>query len=219
MIFDESVPETDRNRIHQALDDIEHHGDRFHKRVSRFIRSSDLNVYLGTAKNVGGSGSVRLADQWGARRAVGSGGLAMFDAAAYVRLNIARETIDTGGQRGIEGTFVHEGKHAMDFAMMLATFSSAAEEKIFNPTAFQRELSAHLTSAFYLRLRGGEYAEEGIGLGLLEVRQGELSVSTSGIRKRLAQNYGLTPETPGRTLDTASFPRIRPAGKRWFGLF
>jgi hypothetical protein len=219
MIFDESVPDADRERINKALDDIEDHGDPFHKRVSRFIRTSRLNIFLNTAKEIGGSGSVRLSDQWGARRAVRTGELAMFDAAGFVRLNIARETIDTGGQRGIEGTFVHEGKHALDFALMLSSFSTAGKEKIFNPTAFQREFSAHLTSAFYLRLRGGEYAEEGIGLGLLEVREGELSVSVSGIRKRLAQNYGLTPETPGRTLDTASFPKIKPPRRKWFGIF
>jgi hypothetical protein len=106
----------------------------------------------------------------------------------------------------------------MDFSLMLSSFSKGEKEKIFNPTAFQREFSAHLTSAFYLRLRGGEYAEEGIGLGLLEVRNGELSVSVDGIRKRLSQNYGLTPGTPGRTLDTASFPRIKPPRRKWFGL-
>jgi hypothetical protein len=100
MIFDESVPDADRDRINKALDDIEHHGDIFHKRVSRFIRSSDLNIFLGPAKEVGGSGSVRLAGQWRARRAVRTGELAMFDAAGLVRLNIARETIDKGGLKG-----------------------------------------------------------------------------------------------------------------------
>lgn len=221
MIFDAAVPDTDRERIGKALEDIEEHGDSFHKRVARFVLSSELNVRVGPASEVGGSGSVCLDDQRGARRAVRTGELSMFDAAAYVRLNIARETIDTGGQRGIEGTFVHEGKHAIDFAQMLSTFSRGGDDGavIFNPTAYQRELSAHITSAFYMRLRGGEYAEEAISLGLLKVREGELVVNSEGIRNRLANNYRLTPENPGRTLDTASFPRIRPPGKGWFGLF
>lgn len=219
MIFDPDVPAEDRERIQKALSDIDEFGDAFHERLARFIQTSDLSIFIGPAKSVGGSGSVRLADQWAARRAVKRGGLTMFDAAGYVRLNIARETIDTGGQRGIEGTLVHEGKHALDFALMLSSFSAGVTQEIFNPRAYQREYSAHLTSAFYLRLRGGEYAEEGIGLGLLRVREGELSIDSEGIKKRLANNYRLTPETPGDTLDACSFPRIRPPGKKWFRFF
>ncbi|REJ78283.1 MAG: hypothetical protein DWQ47_02135 [Acidobacteria bacterium] len=218
MRFDGKVQSADRERISQALDDIEKHGDRFHKRLSRFIRSSDLALYVDLAENVRGSGSVSLNGQWGARLAVGAGDLRMFDAARHVRLNIARETIDTGGQRGIEGTLVHEGKHALDFSKMLSSFSAANGRSLFNPTAYQREYSAHLTSAFYLRLRGGEYADEGIDLGLLEVRNGELSVSVEGIRQRLRRNYGLTPETPGQTLNHSAYPKIRTPEEMWFGI-
>lgn len=218
MRFDENVAGADRERITRALDDIEDHGDLFHRRLSRFVRTSELSIYVGPAKRVGGSGSVRLDSQWGARRAVAGGELKMFDAARYVRLSIARETIDTGGQRGIEGTLVHEGKHAVDFSLMLASFSSGHDGDRFNPTAYQREYSAHLTSAFYLRLRGGEYAQEGIGLGLLLVRDGELAVNVEGIRRRLERNYGLTSSQPGNTLDHCSYPKIRPAGEMWFGI-
>ncbi|HUF04148.1 MAG TPA: hypothetical protein VMM38_08225 [Aridibacter sp.] len=218
MRFDESVDDADRGRIAKALDDIEEYGDRFHQRLSRFVRASELSICVAPAKNVGGSGSVRLESQWGARRAVSSGELKMFDAASHVRLIIARETIDTGGQRGIEGTLVHEGKHAVDFSLMLASFSSGNGKRYFNPTAYQREYSAHLTSAFYLRLRGGEFAEEGIALGLLLVRDGEISVNVEGIRRRLERNYGLTAGAPGRTLDHCSYPRIRPTEEMWFGI-
>lgn len=218
MIFNEGVSRNDRSRIERALEDIEEFGDGFHKRLSRFIRSSPLNIRVIPAKEVGGSGSVRLEGQWAARRAVGRGGLAMFEAAGHVRLNLARETIDTGGQRGIEGTLVHEGKHALDFALMLSKFSDGRNGRYFNPTAYQREYSAHLTSAFYLRLRGGEYAEEGISLGLLTVRQGELAVSVDGIRRRLASNYRLSEDSQGKTLDACAYPRIKPPSEMWFGL-
>lgn len=217
MIYDEAVPTEDRDRIDRALNDIDEHGDEFHKRLSRFILSSRLKIRVAPAKEIRGSGSVGLDGQWTARRAVYSGSLSIFDAAEHVRLSIARETIDTGGQRGIEGTLVHEGKHALDLSMMLSSFSRNAGGR-FNPTAFQREYSAHLTSAFYLRLRGGEYSEEGIGLGILMVKDGELSVHPEGIRKRLAANYGLTADSPGRTLDACTYPRLRPSSESWFGL-
>lgn len=218
MKFHGEVTVEDRERIAKALEDIGTHGDRFHRRLSRFIEASSLSLYVGPAKEVGGSGSTRIGNAFAARVAVGGSELSMFDAAGFVRLNIARETIDTGGQRGIEGTLVHEGKHAADFSLMLSTFSSRQGIGQFNPTAYQREYSAHLTSAFYLRIRGGEYAQEGVGLGLLETRQGELAVSAKGIRRRLENGYGLTPSAPGATLDRCSFPRIKPFNELWFGV-
>ena len=113
MIFNEGVSPEDRSRIERALQDIEHFGDGLHKRLSRFIRSSELNVWVVPAREVGGSGSVRLEGQWAARRAVGRGGLAMFDAAAYVRLNVARETIDTGGQDSLHSRRNLQRQHVL----------------------------------------------------------------------------------------------------------
>lgn len=219
MIFHERVPDIDRQRIKQALDDIKKYGDNFQGDIANFIEDTGIIIYLGLAENVGGSGSVQLNDQKAARRAVQEGDLSFENAAKYVRLNIARETIDTGGQRGIEGTFVHEGKHAMDFAMMLSTFSKGVEKKIFNPTAYQREYSAHLTAALYLKRRGGEYTDEGISLGLLYDDGENVSVNRKGIRSRLKNNYGLTEETPGARLNTASYPEISVPKQSWFDIF
>lgn len=219
MRFHQNVPEIDRQRIEQALVDIERYGDRFHAETASFIRDTNILIYLDIASKVGGSGSVRLDNPAAARSAVKKGGLEIFEAARYVRLNIARETIDTGGQRGIEGTFVHEGKHARDFALMLSTFSKGIEDKIFNPTAYQREYSAHLTAALYLMRRGGEYAEEGVSLGLLYSNGDKLCVNRKGIRARLKNNYRLTKETPGRLLNECSSPKIRSPRKKLFGIF
>ncbi len=219
MIFHESVPDLDRKRIKKALDDIKIHGNSMHMNIAGFIEQNGILIYLDLAENVGGSGSVQLVDSKSARRRVNAGDLKFKEAANCVRLNIARETIDTGGQRGIEGTFVHEGKHAMDFAKMLVTFSRGIEEKIFNPTAFQREYSAHLTSAFYLMRRGGEYTEEGIALGILYKDGVKISVNRKGIRSRLRINYQLTSSDPGPRLNTCSFPKISVPRKKWFGIF
>ncbi len=219
MIFLQTVPDIDRQRIKQALDDIKKYGDKFQNDIANFIEDTGLIIHLDIANNVGGSGSVGLNDSKAARDAVQNGELDFEEAAKFVRLNIARETIDTGGQQGIEGTFVHEGKHAMDVAKMLQTFSRGIEEKIFNPTAFQREYSAHLTAAFYLMRRGGSYAKEGISLGLIYEDDGRLSVNRKGIRSRLKNNYGLTPNTPGGRLNGLSNPKIKVRREKWFGIF
>ena len=219
MIFHKNVPTEDRERITRALRDIKKFGDKFHRETAEFIEKNDIVVYLDLAEKVGGSGSVQLNSQRAARKAVAKGKLKVAEAASYVRLNIARETIDTGGQQGIEGTFVHEGKHARDFALMLSTFSSGVEETIFNPTAFQREYSAHITAAFYLMRRGGNYAKEGINLGLLYKASEKISVNPKGIRARLKNNYGLTEKTPGELLSTCSYPEIKIPRKKFLGIF
>jgi len=218
MKFDKSVPERDRHRIIQALQEIKKYGSVQQRETARFIEDSAITIHLGLAANVGGSGSILIDGIVGANLAIWRGGVSVREAAGFIRLNIARETIDTGGQRGIEGTFVHEGKHARDFALMIASFSGGDERKYFNPTAFQREYSAHLTSAFYLKRRGGEYAEEGIGLGILSDNDGKLSVSREGIRARLENNYNLTPDAPGKRLSELSHPNFAPRGTRLWGL-
>jgi hypothetical protein len=218
MKFDESVPSADRRKIKQALRDIKAYGGAQQRATARFIEDSEISIHLGLAKDVGGSGSILVERIIAANWAISRGGLTVFEAAKFLRLNIARETIDTGGQRGIEGTFVHEGKHARDFALMLANFSDGGEQKYFDPTAFQREYSAHLTSAFYLVRRGGEFAAEGVSLGILFENGGKICVSPEGIRARLENNYGLTPEAPGRRLSELSYPNFAPRGSRLWGL-
>jgi len=218
MRFDASVPEIEKQQILQALDDIKNYGDSLQRSTAKFIVQSAISVYIGLAEKVGGSGSVYIDRIIQAQWAIYRGGLSVLDATRFIRLNIARETIDTGGQRGIEGTLIHEGKHAQDFARMIASFSAGNEYKYFDPTAFQREYSAHLTAAFYLMRRGGEYAQEGIDLGLLYQSNGKISINRKGIRARLKNNYGLTLETPGKRLSNLSFPKIAPRDWRFWKL-
>jgi hypothetical protein len=219
MKFDSDVPAEDCRKFVRALEDIKHYGNSRQRFVAAFVEESEISIYVDAATKVGGSGSVYIDRIIGVNRAISRGELSVLQASAFIRLNIARETIDTGGQRGIEGTFVHEGKHALDFALMIRSFSIADNGKFFDPTAFQREYSAHLTSAFYLSRRGGEYAEEGLSLGILSENGGRVHVSPIGIRERLRNNYGLSAESPGKRLSEISFPNIAPRGTKLWGIF
>jgi hypothetical protein len=219
MKFDASISKNDREKILKSLDDIKKYGDTMQRLTAEFIEQSAIPIFVGSAEKVGGSGSVFIDKVVQAQWAIYRGELSALDAAKFIRLSIARETIDTGGQRGIEGTLVHEGKHALDFARMIASFSGGNENRYFDPTAFQREYSAHLTAAFYLMRRGGEYAGEGIDLGLLYQNNGKTSINRKGIRARLKNNYGLTPDTPGKRLSKLSFPHIVPRDWRFWKLF
>ena len=124
-------------------------------------------------------------------------GLTVATAASAAAL--AGETIDTGGQRGCEGTFVHEGRHAYDFAQMISSYSDADVNplSIFDPTLYELELEAHKISGDYMICVGrDEYIEEGLGLMILGRKDviEPCFVDDTGIHKRLCDSYGLSPD-------------------------
>jgi hypothetical protein len=117
------------------------------------------------------------------------------DALGEIYIAIAEETIDTGGQRGCEGTLVHEGRHAYDFAKTIESLSNADLNPIgvFNPTLFELEWEAHKTAGDYmLCMNKQEYLDEGLQLMILGLGEGgSCFVNDDGIRQRLNESYGL----------------------------
>jgi hypothetical protein len=212
MKFHQNITPEDHARVLKAIKDIKKHGDEQHRETAEFLERCDALLFIGPATEVGGSGSVCIPDRGVTQRAIDEGNLTLEKAAGCIRMNLARETIDTGGQRGIEGTFVHEGKHLRDFALMIRTFSDGGDP--FDPTVFHLEHSAHITSGFYLMRRGGEFTEEGLSLGLLEKNDGDISVSQRGILDRLKNNYGLSKETPGSRISQFCSPKLEARRKK-----
>jgi hypothetical protein len=122
--------------------------------------------------------------------------MGLIEALGEIYICIAEETIDTGGQRGCEGTLVHEGRHAYDFAQTLVSLSEADINplSVFDPTLYELEWAAHKTSgAYMLCVNRDEYLNEGVDLGILgrEV-SGQCFVSEEGIKLRLSNNYNLS---------------------------
>ena len=124
--------------------------------------------------------------------------MSLTDALGEIYICIAEETIDTGGQRGCEGTLVHEGQHAYDFAQMIVSLSEADINplNVFDPTLYELELAAHKTAGEYmLCVNRDEYINEGLDLGILgKETTGQCFVSDDGIKLRLQTNYNVTPE-------------------------
>jgi len=124
--------------------------------------------------------------------------MGLIEALGEIYICIAEETIDTGGQRGCEGTLVHEGRHAYDFAQTLVSLSEADINplSIFDPTLYELEWAAHKTSGEYmLCISRDEYLNEGVDLGILcRADGGQCVVSEDGIKLRLNNNYDLSPD-------------------------
>ncbi|MEP7213918.1 MAG: hypothetical protein ABI791_12615 [Acidobacteriota bacterium] len=202
MRFDKKIDKKYRKSIDDAFEAIVSGGNDEHRRVGNLILDSKMLVRVLPVSKVNASGVTGLIDAADTNDKIEDERLSMREAFDEIYITIAEETIDTGGQRGCEGTFVHEGRHAFDFAQTIASFSDADVNplSIFDPSLYELEWEAHRTSGEYmLCVARDEYIEEGIQLMILgnNAERG-CFLNTDGINCRLRDSYGLTPDVnPG----------------------
>lgn len=198
MKFDKGIAKKYRKSVKDAFDTILSHGTDLQKEIATHIVRSDMLVRVRPVSEINASGVTGLIDPAATNEKIAEERLGLREALGEVYIAIAEETIDTGGQRGCEGTFIHEGRHAYDFARTIESFSKTDINPlgIFDPTLYELELEAHKISGDYmLCINKDEYIEEGLGLMILG-RNDEISpcfVSDDGIHKRLNDSYGLSP--------------------------
>lgn len=198
MKFDRGIDKKYRKSVEDAFDAIMEHGNDMHRMIANHILKSDMRVRVRPVSEINASGITGLIDPDATNEKIADGRLGLREALGEIYIAIAEETIDTGGQRGCEGTFVHEGRHAYDFARTIESLSNADVNplSIFDPTLYELELEAHLIAGDYmLCIDKPEYIDEGIGLMILGRNEsGPCFVSHEGIHKRLCDSYGLTPD-------------------------
>lgn len=194
MRFDGKIPGKYRESIERALDTIYKFGTDEQKMIVALINESEILIRARPVKELNASGITGLIDPAATGDKIAEGAISLRDALGEVYIAIAFETIDTGGQRGCEGTFVHEERHAYDFATVIESYSNAAVNplSVFDPTLFELEWEAHRTSGEYmLNIGRSDYLDEGIGLMILGHNQEGCYLDTAGIESRLRESYGL----------------------------
>ena len=205
MRFDNGIDIKYRKSIDDAFTTILEKGDDQHKRVMRAIIDSEMLVEVGPVAQRNASGQTFLPNPVRANARLLTSRLSPEDALREICIFIAEETIDTGGQRGCEGTFVHEGQHAFDFADALSSYSNRDVNPlaVSDPSLYELEWAAHQTAGRYMLLiNKQEYLDEGIHLMILGRKDdGTYFVNDDGIRKRLNDSYGL--QENGNTGPTA----------------
>ncbi len=195
MIFDDDINEAYRRSIEEALATILEHGNDFHRMMIGLLLDSDMLVRVKPVRKINASGVTGLINPVMTNVRLATERLSLREALAEIYITIAEETIDTGGQRGCEGTFVHEGRHAYDFAQTLESLSNADVRplSVFNPSLYDLEWEAHRTAGDYmLCIAKQEYIDEGLQLMILGIgSDGACFVNDDGIRQRLNDSYGL----------------------------
>jgi len=195
MKFDPVVKKEYRQSVEDAFDAIIANGNDFHREMIGEILESEMLVRVGPVREVKASGITGVINPVMTNLRMVTERMNLRDALGEIYIAIAEETIDTGGQRGCEGTFVHEGRHAYDFARTIESLSNADVNplSVFNPTLYELEWEAHKTAGDYmLAIDSQEYLDEGLQLMILcTAEEGRCEVSDDGITRRLNECYGL----------------------------
>ena len=195
MKFENGIDEKYRKSVEDAFATILAKGNDFHRLMMNEIIASDMLVRVQPVSEINASGITGLISTIKTNYRLATERLSLRDALGEIYIAIAEETIDTGGQRGCEGTFVHEGRHAYDFAQTLESLSNADLNPIgiFDPTLYELEWEAHKTAGDYmLCIDKPEYTDEGLELMILcSVDGSGCAVSDDGIKQRLKESYGL----------------------------
>ena len=195
MRFDRGIDKKYRQSVEDAFATIIEKGDDFHRYMMNEIVESKMLVRVKPVKKINASGVTGAINSVKINYRLATERMSLREALGEIYIAIAEETIDTGGQRGCEGTFVHEGRHAYDFAQTLESLSNADVNPIgvFNPTLYELEWEAHKTAGDYmLCMNAKDYLDEGLQLMILGLgADGSCFVNDDGIRRRLNESYGL----------------------------
>jgi hypothetical protein len=196
MKFDNGIARKYRRSIEDAFETILEKGNAKHRRTAKLILDSEMLIGCAPVSQVNGASGItgainpsRLNDRIADER------LNLMEAFGEIFITIAEETIDTGFQRGCEGTFAHENQHAFDFAQTIESISNADINplSVFNPNLYELEWEAHIAAGEYmLQIGREEYLDEGLTLMILgRDAGGTCFVDHDGIRRRLKESYGM----------------------------
>jgi len=195
MKFEEGIDQKYRKAVEDAVATIIEKGNDSHRTVAKAIRDSEMLIRIEPVSEVKASGVTGVINWWSTNRLIANEKLTVNQALAQIYIMIAKETIDAG-PRGIEGTFVHEGRHAYDFAQVIASFSDSDLNplSVFDPTMYELELAAHVAAGEYMLLvNKDEYIAEGLDLLILgRDAAGAARLWNEGIKARLRDSYNLT---------------------------
>lgn len=196
MKFDKGIAKKHRKSIDLACETIVEKGDDFHRHMmNEFFASKMLIKVEPVSKINGASGVTSVSNVLTTNLRMARERMSLRDALDEIYICIAAETIGDGFQRGVEGTFVHEGRHAYDFALTLESISNADVNPlaVFNPNLYEMEWEAHLNAGrWMLCVNKPDYLEEGVGLLILGKNpDGAYFLNEDGIKQRLRDSYGL----------------------------
>ncbi len=201
MRFDSHIKPKYRDAIEEAISVVIEKGNPGHVETAMCIRDSKVKIQFVPLKKIQCSGVTGIIDAGKTNDRIKNENIGLIDALGEVYIKFADWTFDVAGQRGCQGTIVHEGLHACDFAKLVATLSNIDTEPlgVVDPSLYDLEYRAAVASAEYLQIIGApDFVDDGLKLGLLKLdTDGKPLVDLEGIDQRMKDGYGVTADAPG----------------------
>jgi hypothetical protein len=180
--------------LDSALSNIYKYGTPKQKLIVTSLRSSSINYAI---ENVGGSGICYVTDSAKTQQKIDTQILNEIQALDEITIKIHPVTAQSN--IGLEGTLVHESRHAYHIARAISEFSQNhnLKRQPYDPDFFTVEYAAHETYVDYvmqaIKLNHPEkqaFINESILLGVTKWVGKKLVISKEGIYKRLLSGYG-----------------------------
>lgn len=214
MKFGKGVTSKYRSAMEEAVETILKRGNDGHRESTQALVDSDVTIDFVPLAEINCSGVTGLISPRSTNKRIDRDELTHHEALGEVYIKLADWTFDVAGQRGCQGTLVHEGLHAFDFARIISSFANANVDPLgmVDLSLYELEHRAAIASAEYLVLIGEpEFINEGQQLGLVAVgADGEPFVDEDGILARMQNGYGVNEGQPGVLI--SSMLGIRPKG-------
>lgn len=201
MIFADNVETKYRNAMEEAVETILERGNKQQKNVARTAKETDLLIRFVPLAEINCSGVTGLIDNRKTNRHINRERFEIAEAMGEIYIAFSDWAYDVAGQRGCQGTLVHEGLHAFDFARMISEYSKLEKgaENIYDLTLYELEKRAAQISADYLvRIGKPDYINDGLQLNLVCMdAEGKPCVDNDGIESRMQNGYGLNESNQG----------------------
>lgn len=201
MKFDKNVDTKYRDALEEAVETVLERGNKQQKNVAKLAKESNLLIRVVPNDEIGCSGITGLIDNVRTNERINNETLDIVESLGEVYITFSDWTLNVAGQRGCQGTFVHEGLHAYDFAKIIASFSKAESEpeNLYDLTLYELEHRAAVTSGEYLvRIGKPDFIDDGLQLSLVSLDEnGKPFVDMNGIKFRMQNGYGLNEAEQG----------------------
>jgi len=201
MKFADNVKTEYRDAMEEAVETILERGNKQQKNVARTAKETDLLIRFVPLAEINCSGVTGLIDNRKTNRRINNETIEIEEAMGEIYIAFSDWCWDVAGQRGCQGTLVHEGLHAFDFARMISEFSKneEGEENHYDLTLYELEKRAAQISADYLvRIGKPDYIDDGLQLNLVCMdAEGKPCIDNAGIESRMQNAYGLNESNRG----------------------
>lgn len=203
MIFADDVKPKYREAIETAAAAVLEKGNKQQRNVARKALQTDLLIRFVPLEQIKVSGITGIIDNRRTNRRIRRETLSVEEAMGEVHITFSDWCVDVAGQRACQGTLVHEGLHAFDFARMISAYSKTEDddptENPYDLTLYELEHRAALISGNYLARVGlPEFIDDGLKLGLVRLDEaGRPLIDREGILNRMKKAYGLDRDNQG----------------------